>query len=433
MSYSGITQFIIPQAVASRFQALGLPHRRSSIAASVRGPLLTLAAVVLCDTLARSGATVPTPFPILILTVAYAALSGGTGPAMVSAVITTLYALHFFSGRAVQLHYDSFGAVSLISVAGASLITALLVSRARTRAEAIPPTVMTAVEADAIRRRLSLLEQTSAILASSLDYESTLARVARLLVPARADWCTIHLADGKGNFRLVAGAHREPGHDLLVRALSGHGDHGLPFGEPADGVDVLPIDDAALRRRAENDDHLRILLALAPVGVVRAPIRVRGETAGVLTLVIAESLRDIGADDVELAEELAGRGSLALENAMLHREASEANRRAQIVFVANPQPMWIFDGGTLEFIMVNDATVRLYGYSREELVTMTIMDLLPSQDPLLHFATVERTDHRPTSRSRGTSGRTAPSWRWSWSPRSSISRGGGHAWSSRST
>ena len=365
--------------------------RPSSTASRVRGPLLTLAIAIIFDSLARYGLVVPAPFPLLILAVIYTALTGGLAPAMVSATLTTVYAVHFYSERAGQLRYDVAGMLSLLSVAGAAWIAALLVGRVAPRVMALGG--MTRKDADVIRRRLSLLEQTSAILASSLDYESMLARVARLLVPARADWCTIHLANEQGVFRFVAGAHRDPGRDIVVRALGEHDTGSVTFGEPGERADVLRIDQEALRRRAKDADHLKLYRTLGATAVVRVPILVRGSTGGVLTLVIAESARDITGDDVELAEELAGRASLAIENAMLHREASEADRRFQLLFRANPEPMWIFDVESLDFIAVNDASVRQYGYSRDELIAMTIIDLVPRQDGSSPIGP-ERGDHR---------------------------------------
>ena len=85
------------------------------------------------------------------------------------------------------------------------------------------------------------------MLASSLDYESTLGHVARLLVPSRADWCTVHLTNDHGNFRFVAGAHRDPSRDLVVRALAEYRAGRLPFGAPSGAADVYALSDASLR------------------------------------------------------------------------------------------------------------------------------------------------------------------------------------------
>src|SRR5437899_3862605 len=49
-----------------------------------------------------------------------------------------------------------------------------------------------------------------------------------------------------------------------------------------------------------------------------------------------------------------------------------------LAFDKNPQPMWVVDRETMQFLAVNDATVRAYGYSRAELLNMTPRDLRPA-------------------------------------------------------
>ncbi len=58
----------------------------------------------------------------------------------------------------------------------------------------------------------------------------------------------------------------------------------------------------------------------------------------------------------------------------------ESEEKYRFLFFSNPQPMWVFDQNTLEFIEVNDVAVRKYGYSREEFLSMTIRDIRPSDD-----------------------------------------------------
>ena len=70
--------------------------------------------------------------------------------------------------------------------------------------------------------------------------------------------------------------------------------------------------------------------------------------------------------------------------------------------------MWVFDAETLEFLAVNDAAIRHYGYSREEFLSMNIMDIHPAEDaPGLPMAAQPngRDRRRP---SPATSGKTEP-------------------------
>jgi two-component system, cell cycle sensor histidine kinase and response regulator CckA len=59
----------------------------------------------------------------------------------------------------------------------------------------------------------------------------------------------------------------------------------------------------------------------------------------------------------------------------LEEERQESEIQYRLLFETNPQPMWVFDRATLAFLAVNEATIRHYGYSREEFLSMTVPDL----------------------------------------------------------
>ena len=150
--------------------------------------------------------------------------------------------------------------------------------------------------------------------------------------------------------------------------------------------------DEVLRANAEDPEQLKLFRVLAPRSFIRVPLLARGHTAGMLTLVAGpESGRVYGPDDLSFAQELAGRASLSVENGRLQHDAQEANERYGMLFGTNPQPMWVFDIDTLAFLDVNEAAIRHYGYSRDEFLAMTIMDILPPEDaPGVHHG-LERT------------------------------------------
>src|SRR3954452_6101861 len=62
-------------------------------------------------------------------------------------------------------------------------------------------------KAEAAERRSSFLANAGEVLASSLDYETTLASLAKLAVPSFADWCSVDIVDESGLLRPVAGRH----------------------------------------------------------------------------------------------------------------------------------------------------------------------------------------------------------------------------------
>jgi diguanylate cyclase (GGDEF)-like protein/PAS domain S-box-containing protein len=58
----------------------------------------------------------------------------------------------------------------------------------------------------------------------------------------------------------------------------------------------------------------------------------------------------------------------------------ESERNFRLLFAGNPQPMWVFDTETLQFLAVNDMAVERYGYSREEFLSMIVTDIWPTDD-----------------------------------------------------
>ncbi len=186
---------------------------------------------------------------------------------------------------------------------------------------------VTAERQAAARQRF--LVEASRILVSSLDYERTLAEVARLAVPALADWCAIDLADPDGSPRRIAAAATD-----TARGAPSEPDRDAAAGP--DGVDpaarVLRTGRAELYAEVPDDAAERpgeTLGRLRRRGVRSAmvvPMLVRRRPIGVLTLASGESGRRYGVADLALIEDLASRAALAVENAVLYREAQAASR-----------------------------------------------------------------------------------------------------------
>jgi two-component system, cell cycle sensor histidine kinase and response regulator CckA len=86
------------------------------------------------------------------------------------------------------------------------------------------------------------------------------------------------------------------------------------------------------------------------------------------------------------------RGQLATTiHALTERDdlLRESEAQYRLIFDKNPHPMWIFDPTTLGFLEVNDQAVRHYGYTREEFLVMTILDIRPPEEIPRVLARVE--------------------------------------------
>ncbi|HKG32177.1 MAG TPA: ATP-binding protein [Gemmatimonadales bacterium] len=366
------------------------------VGARVRGPLLTLALAIAFDVLARNNHPIAHPFPFLLITVIYSAYSGGLRPGLISAVVTLLYAVHYLSEPGLILHYTPTNAYTLLGLGIAIPVGVTLVARLHAAAERGRSKELSREEAERVDRRMAFFTEANIVLASSLEYAATLRDLSRLIVPTLADWCAIHVATEQGTLQFISAAHRDPAKDLLVRALCEYGSATPPFGIAQSTAEMGEVTDELLRSHAQDAEQLKLLRALSPTSFVRVPMLARGGNAGTITLAMAaESGRTYGADDLAFAEELGSRAALAVDNARLYRAAQDADHRYGMLFQSNPNPMWIFDVETLEFVEVNEAATLQYGYSRDEFLGMSIMDILPPDDaPGLHHGLERTGTHR---------------------------------------
>jgi PAS domain S-box-containing protein len=178
-------------------------------------------------------------------------------------------------------------------------------------------------------------------LASSLDYEQTLGGVARLAVPALADWCVVDLVEPDGRIRRVEVAHRDPEKAVVARAVRGQprdpaGEGGVPEVIRTGQPELVPqVSGEWLARATGVDEELfRLASELGTRSVMIAPLRARGRTLGAITLIAGESGRRYDARDLVLAESLADRAALAVDNARLYREAERSAREERALRVA---------------------------------------------------------------------------------------------------
>ncbi len=192
-------------------------------------------------------------------------------------------------------------------------------------------------EAVAARRRLALLAAAGPTLSASLDYEDTLRRATRLLVPDLADWCLIDIAEEDGRVNQLAAAHVDPEKEDLLLELAEH----RTFGEddPGSTAEVLRTgrsvllsglpDGSLYGREVGAGEHLGVLRELEPRSLMSVPLLARGRTLGAMTLVSSRPDRSYDDEDLLLAENLAYRCALAVDNARLYRDRSEIARTLQ--------------------------------------------------------------------------------------------------------
>ncbi|MDQ3363051.1 MAG: PAS domain S-box protein [Actinomycetota bacterium] len=192
-------------------------------------------------------------------------------------------------------------------------------------------------EAVDARRRLALLAAAGPALSASLDYEETLRRAARLLVPDLADWCLLDIVEEDGRVHQLAVAHADPEKEVLLRRLREVRSFGAD--DPGSTAEVLRTGRSVLlpglpdwslyEQEIGAGEHLEILRQLEPRSLMSVPLLARGRTLGAMTLVSSLPDRRYDDDDLLLAENLAYRCALAVDNARLYRDRSEIARVLQ--------------------------------------------------------------------------------------------------------
>ena len=192
-----------------------------------------------------------------------------------------------------------------------------------------------------IRRRADerqrfLAEVTKAV-AEPLDYEQAVVELARLAVPDLGDWCTVDILDDDGRIRNVAAAHADHSRAELVEDLRRSfplvataprgAPHVLRTGQPELYIEMP---DELLAEFTSTAAELDAIRALGISSAMVVPLRARGRTLGALTLALAGTARRFDADDLALAQDVALRAGLIIDNARLHRQEREARADAEL-------------------------------------------------------------------------------------------------------
>ena len=177
-----------------------------------------------------------------------------------------------------------------------------------------------------------LAEVTSLLAASYMDYEMTLASLARLAVPHLGEWCSISVIRDDGSVRHLGLAHQDPAQVAQAQVVARQ----YPFDpdEPYGLARVLRtgeaefypiISDNLLETLVQDKSLLEAVRRFGLKSVICVPLVARGRTLGAITLATAESGRHYTAADLALAEELARRAGIALDNARLYAQATRAS------------------------------------------------------------------------------------------------------------
>ncbi|MFE8598302.1 sensor histidine kinase [Archangium violaceum] len=218
------------------------------------------------------------------------------------------------------------------------LVTVLLTASAVRGAQNEPLYFISQIQDISERKQLEqvwrFLADAGPRLAASLESQTTLTAVAGLIVPELADWCVLDLLGDDGRVHWVESMAATPEKSRVLRELI----TAYPYNPSRQGrlvADVLrtgrptllpEFPAGMLEAAAEDARHLELLRRLDPRSGIVAPLIARGRILGTIILAASESGRRYGARDLAMAEELASRAALAIDNARLHEKSEQATR-----------------------------------------------------------------------------------------------------------
>jgi PAS domain S-box-containing protein len=185
-----------------------------------------------------------------------------------------------------------------------------------------------------IENQQRFLAEAGGVLASTLDYESTLVNMARLVVRNLADFCIVDLVDSDRDVRRLRVVSRDPAHawvcELLERLPIDRTRPHLALAalEPMQPTLIEHVTPDALEAiaLAQGEGYVRALQAMNPSSLITTPLVAHETLLGVITLISSTPTRAYGPADVALIEELARRAALSIASGRLYRAARRATQ-----------------------------------------------------------------------------------------------------------
>lgn len=186
--------------------------------------------------------------------------------------------------------------------------------------------------------RFSFLAGVTSLFSSTLNLSDILDSLSHLLVPTIADWCVIDLVNSNGQLERVSAYHRMPTKQKIITQLYRYyppdfnDNHPImqtiKTGKTQLASSVSPQDQVA---RAKDKRHLALLESLKIGSHIVVPLVSRRKVYGAVSLVRDVSHQPFLKSDVPLAEDLARRVGLAIDNARLYDSSQkEINQRKKV-------------------------------------------------------------------------------------------------------
>jgi PAS domain S-box-containing protein len=250
-----------------------------------------------------------------------------------------------------------------------------------------------AVAEQALREKLSFLGEATALLTSSLELERTLQSLIQLAVPLLADWCAIAmLVEETGEIEQLVVAHQDPERKRWAEEMQSRSrtimiddefDLTARVIRTAEPVFLREVPQELLDEAVERDPNAAEALEEISIrSAITVPLRSGERTFGALTLV--SEVRELQDSEFELAQELAARAAIAVENARLYREAERRAEAALALEYVGDGVVLLDEDGRVRFW--NAAAAAITGVRETDALGRRPAEVLPAWEELTRLA-----------------------------------------------
>ncbi len=177
-----------------------------------------------------------------------------------------------------------------------------------------------------VEQNMQFLSEASKILTESLDYKATLQSVAKVAISYIGDWCGVDMLDAHGELQQLAIAHSDPKKLAWAKEYRRQNPpkmdetRGVPYVIKTGKSVLYPlVTDEMLVASAQSKKHLDLARSLKITSIMIVPILIKNKAIGAISFVTSDGRRQYTQVDLAVAEELAARASLAIDNAQLYQ------------------------------------------------------------------------------------------------------------------
>jgi two-component system, cell cycle sensor histidine kinase and response regulator CckA len=237
---------------------------------------------------------------------------------------------------------------------------------------------------------LRLLSELACEFSAAVDDDRTLlALVARRLGEALDALCIVRLISADGRYLEFADANYHADREMISLAQDATARSPQRVGEGVSGrvaasagLVFLPVVDPAQLLADQLPERQSSVERLQVTSLIVAPLVARNRVIGVVSVSRHGTNPPFAEADVQIVRDVTAHAALAIANARSyanerasHQALYESEIAHRLLFEASPQPMFVFDVQTLAPLAVNEEALRLFGYSHEEFMQVTVTEL----------------------------------------------------------